>query len=490
MIYLNPIYGLRNENGCSFIYLTDKSIEYVIDKYSNCLEIPPLYGYILSQFQNPISIKDILFNLEKTIGIRFGVFEKFIKKITANENSLKFKYRGEDFILPPNLLIEADSVEFVSNVSSCEYFNPFQVHKSTRPSVPLGVTIMLTSKCKTNCIYCYADRNMKVDFPLDKMLEIIDDCYSSGVLSLTLSGGDIFAYNEWGKVIDNMYKYNYRSFISTKIPLVEDDVYFLYLRGIRNIQFSLDSIDSRDLKNIVGQNQQYIDKVRAMFKACSKYKIKLNIRSVLSKYNAQVATLDALYQELCKCQINSWVIVPAFLSYYKQEESDYRATEEAIVACKKFIKTLESDSNFKIVFSEKLTPDNIKYTQIDDFLLYNKGCNVTSHSMSINVNGLVTVCEMLYNRHKFHMGDAKSLSIKDLWNSKIMKNFFKFELSPLKRNTESACYKCNEFKRCKIGNVKRVCLVDVVNVYGEDKWDYPDPRCPHAPEGNLDLLLM
>lgn len=96
---------------------------------------------------------------------------------------------------------------------------------------------------------------------------------------------------------------------------------------------------------------------------------------------------------------------------------------------------------------------------------------------------------MLYNRSKFHLGNVKNKTIKELWNSDLVKDFFNFNLSSLPQNPESPCYKCKDYTNCKVGNAKKVCLVDIANIYGEEKWDYPDPRCPHAPECNMDLLL-
>ena len=59
-IILNPIYGIRNDETCSFIYVIDDSFETLIKKLPDALEIPPLYGYILSYFQNPCSIEEAI----------------------------------------------------------------------------------------------------------------------------------------------------------------------------------------------------------------------------------------------------------------------------------------------------------------------------------------------------------------------------------------------------------------------------------------------
>ncbi|KGF48401.1 hypothetical protein HMPREF0654_09455 [Prevotella disiens DNF00882] len=40
----------------------------------------------------------------------------------------------------------------------------------------------------------------------------------------------------------------------------------------------------------------------------------------------------------------------------------------------------------------------------------------------------------------------------------------------------SACYSCKIFDECK-----NSCYINILKVYGDEKWDYPDPRCSKAP---------
>ena len=43
---------------------------------------------------------------------------------------------------------------------------------------------------------------------------------------------------------------------------------------------------------------------------------------------------------------------------------------------------------------------------------------------------------------------------------------------------DSACKTCKIFDTChKVGGV---CWKEVMEIYGKDKWYYPDPRCPKA----------
>lgn len=491
-VSLNSIYGIKNDISCSFIYLLDDSFDVLSSNLPGALEVPSLYGYILSYFQVPCEIEEAIHTIAKNSGIREDLISKFVTKILNNKTLLEIKYQGQTIILPPYLLIDADKNQSrKAKIFEEKEFDPFHKFIRTRPSSPSSVTIMLTSKCKTDCIYCYADRNNKTDFELEKIISLIDDCYQSGVLNLTLSGGDLFAYKEWKAVIEKMYACNYVSFISTKIPLSEEDVVFLQDRGVREIQFSLDAANADDLVVIVKRDASYLEEVKGMFDSCHKYGVKVNVKTVLTKYNGKVETLESLYDLLSIHQVYSWNIVPAFFSYYKEGYENYQIDEQYFLQCKLFIDKIASTCKFRISFRklEKTMGIDSKFQTVDEFLRCNKGCITTSHNLSINVFGQVTICEMLYNRSQFQLGNAKQQTIKELWSSNLVKEFFNFDFTSMPRNPESPCYECKDYRRCKVGNAKKVCLVDIVNVFGEEKWDYPDPRCPHAPECNMDLLI-
>ena len=77
--------------------------------------------------------------------------------------------------------------------------------------------------------------------------------------NLALTGGDIFA------LIRKVGQYGFTPLLSTKIPLKEDDIYFLKESGIKFLQFSLDSIFTSTLQTMVRVKEDYIDNVKQMF---------------------------------------------------------------------------------------------------------------------------------------------------------------------------------------------------------------------------------
>lgn len=103
-IQINPIYGIRNDKYCSFIYRMDESFQTRIKKYPNALEIPPLYGYIISQFTGLKDTPDVINHITKSTGIRKESIWKFINQIIENDNLVVAKYKDQSIVFPPYLL--------------------------------------------------------------------------------------------------------------------------------------------------------------------------------------------------------------------------------------------------------------------------------------------------------------------------------------------------------------------------------------------------
>lgn len=93
--------------------------------------------------------------------------------------------------------------------------------------------------------------------------------------NLALTGGDIFAFPDWKEVIRKVGQYGFTPLLSTKIPLKEDDIYFLKESGIKFLQFSLDSIFPSTLQTMVRVKEDYIDNVKQMFEKLFKFYSKI-----------------------------------------------------------------------------------------------------------------------------------------------------------------------------------------------------------------------
>ena len=82
----------------------------------------------------------------------------------------------------------------------------------------------------------------------------------------------------------------------------------------------------------------------------------------------------------------------------------------------------------------------------------------------------------MYWNPRFIIGDLQKQTIQEVWNSPRA-----LELAfPKKENfrNESFCKKCSIFAECYEYHNK--CYADVLKAYGDENWDFPDPRCKFA----------
>lgn len=482
-MYLNPQYSIRNEKTCSYIVKRNTIIDKEVGVESpTVVQIPPFIGYILSAIdQGPDSIRRI----SNILGIRENVVKNFVSQITENKSPILLKYGTYEIHFPKRLLLKGKDREIEEN----KQLNfPFRLNGfyPSRPKTPLSINFMVTTKCTTDCIYCYADRSRTDDLSAKEVIDIIDEIHQLGVVNLTLTGGDVLAHPKWKFFLQRCSLYNFNLFLSTKTPISDDDVCFLSSIGVKNIQFSLDSIVVDILKRMIRVGERYIEDVRRFFSSCEKNNITVSIRTVLTKYNSSPTDFISLNNFLCSfSNIDKWVITPAFYSEFKSDKNDFEIANDAMKDIYMVSRSLKS--HYPILFN-KINSTGYALRQFDSkevFLAKNQTCHANSYSMAILSNGKCTICEMLYDNKHFLIGDLRISSLSEVWNSQKALSLYSRDL--LECNKKSPCRTCDLFSLCKNQIDKKICYVDIVKSYGRESGDMPDPRCPKAPTTNIIL---
>ena len=250
-----------------------------------------------------------------------------------------------------------------------------------------------------------------------KIKEVLNECNKVGVINVSLTGGDIFARNDWKELILSCVTLGYYPFLSTKTPLSFNDVRFLKNQHINEIQFSLDSLSDSILSSMINCSLSYLQKVKEMFVYCEKVGIKLIIRSVITTYNQSVDNFKKIFSFLVKfTNIQFWAITPAFLSEFKKYKNFYPSNSN-LSNIVKFVDNI--DSPFPI-YLNKLNSEGYKlkiFDNVEDFVNHNQICHADVYMMSILSNGICTPCEMLYENPDFIMGNIKKNSLVEIWNS-------------------------------------------------------------------------
>jgi len=69
-------------------------------------------------------------------------------------------------------------------------------------------------------------------------------------------------------------------------------------------------------------------------------------------------------------------------------------------------------------------------------------------------------------------------TLTEIWNSPQAMRLAYMKKEYIDKN--SKCYSCGQFQSC-FDNRNR-CWTDIIKAYGDDHWDFPDPRCKMAPK--------
>lgn len=481
-VYLNPQYAIRNERGSSYIIAKAIPVsEKLKGKVGNISIVPPMIGYILSNIGSSeleLAEKEI----SDVTQLRIETIDKFIKKLVDNPQMVGWNFKGVVVSFPPFLLLSSKEISS-GDIYTTDDFNCMEKFVPKRPSIPLNINFMITTKCCTNCIYCYADRNRKDDLSSQDVLRVLKEAHELGVVNLTLSGGDIFAFSDWKEVVQNVCLYGFSSILSTKVPLSRDDIFFLKGVGLKNLQVSLDAISPEILIKTLRVENDYADRMKQMLRSCDEVGLKVNVRTVLTKYNANELEMGKLFSFLNSLSnINSWILTPAFYSEFKDDYLQYRASDLALIKIYNQTRVLNGISRFTILHNKMSEREyTLKtYTTVESFVKKNQICNANSYSMSILSNGDVTACEMLYGNPDFIFGNVRNQSLYDLWNSAVALKMYFYRQDMIKQKENNQCCNCRVYSDCKQTIGKRICYVDIIKAYGKDKYEYPDPRCPQA----------
>lgn len=475
-ITLSPAYAIRNELNASFLIRVDKIIDRKNDNFS-AFCIPPFMGYILAHigdYEYGRSIKEI----GNSLNISEMAVDNFVRQLIDNEEKKEFRIDDtQSVVLPVSLLMQAANKQEVV-VFEEKGFDGLGDYAVRRPSVPVSANLMVTTSCTTDCIYCYANRNLKPILSTDKILSVIEDLHLQGTVNVSLTGGDIFANRDWRVILRKVRLEGYKPFLSTKTPLNQEQIAFLRELGYDEIQFSLDSSDADILSSMVNVGSGYIQRVETFLRECSSLGLDVLIRSVLTKLNASIDRVTALYDFLSKfgC-VKEWVMTPAFFSAYKAKEyASLEVRNEDLKDAYDFSK--KENLAFRVGLN-KITKDGYvlkRFADVKEFVCGNQICMGNTTCISILANGDCSVCEMLYDNPEFLLGNVSESSIKEIWNSD--KALSLYSMNQMDFPQDSACKDCRVFDKCRNGYGKRVCYIDIAKT-GHSKYS-PDPRCPLA----------
>lgn len=483
---INPAYKFRSD--IKRVVLTNNNslycnnYDHLCDDHTTnfAMIMHPMVAKLFSFFDGTRTFKDIASELSETLSLPVQeVIETFSQYIYNPE---KVNYRLSDKYyapIPKNFIIEKNDLparKLLSDADIDKIISEGVDIDTMRYYIPNEIMLMLTNKCMTNCVYCYADtkHQVKNHLSMERIKELITEAHTIGCRDFGISGGDIFTYKRWPEIIDFLHQHEFNPYISTKIPITEKEIAQLKELGISKIQISLDSTDPHTLQKLLGVDLQYFDKMKNTFETLRRYGIQFMVKSVITNINDDIESVKKLVDFLLQYDnLYTLSLAPGESSLYKP--FTYNSTKEKLAIIEKYVKDLGIP---KVSTQSYMVPiDDLPFEEKMKKHRSRSTCSGNLLSFYIMPDGHATICEQTYWHPFFHLGDMTTQSIMEMWNGEKALALWNIKQSEIR--AESPCSKCDEFDACRRGAGS--CWRMAIQAFGMENYDYPYPQCPYAP---------
>lgn len=468
-----------------YFLVNDKNRILLTTEYDNGLLVTfihPIHAVLLSYFSGNEDIVSVSKRICSDFRMSEEEFYRTIQPLIENEDSVNLKYDNHVFSFPPKVLVKNDSDVVRVDLKADNYMiSPPYDFQTIRLNVPRSIMFVVNTKCYTDCIYCYADKQTKYrPLETEDILNLIDQTKRLEIGVFDLSGGEVLLQKDCDIILKKLIGSGYNPYISTKVPVSQEQLEMLKNIGITRLQYSVDSLIPNLQKTNLGVKTTYINDIKKSIDYADKLNIKLIIKSTLTKDTLTVEGLNSLFEYLVTLRnIEKYTFTPVGYSHFKSYElyNQIKPTFSQIKEVKSFIESKYGDVNFEINWDLGAMHSINEFRNPDEF---NSRALCTGNVTGLIVlpDGKVTICEELYWNEHFIIGDITKNSIEEIWNSPKAKALFNLAKGDLPNN--SVCNKCEAFDKCR--HRLGVCWKEVIACYGKDNWGFPDPRCPLAPE--------
>jgi AdoMet-dependent heme synthase len=112
--------------------------------------------------------------------------------------------------------------------------------KALRLNVPLAVQLDITYRCNERCVHCYLDHHDHGEMTTTEILRLMDEMAEAGVLTLTLSGGEIFLRKDFFEIVEHARRLSFCVKLKTNALLIgEREAARLRDLAVQEIQVSI-----------------------------------------------------------------------------------------------------------------------------------------------------------------------------------------------------------------------------------------------------------
>jgi radical SAM protein with 4Fe4S-binding SPASM domain len=371
-------------------------------------------------------------------------------------------------------------------------YNPrdFAIHRDQWKSIyaddshqvfPVTLLWLLTNDCQVNCQYCYMHKPplKKEDLlPWDRVQTILKEIYEHGPLLLNISGGDVMLYPHIFDFLDLLRQYDLplvgiptKAYVDreTADRLAENDI-------VESIQFSIDSTVP-EIGDYLVQSPGFVERTFKSIENCLAAGLKVESKSVITPYN--ITTIPKLYRELKTRGVSEIRLATYCRSTFHHKDKffnhldDYEWLDREIEKLKQEF----PEDDFMIQNGDP-KPEPMSPEKKKEIWDKSTRCTAGRNMLAICANGRVVACEQIPEREEDYIGDLRSQSLTEVWNSKALDEYLIHP--PREKFKGTICYECPDDEFYKCNTITGTCVRDIIRDYGT-RWA-PTKYCPRAPE--------
>lgn len=478
---INPNYVLRRDGAVGTICEANH-VDSTIPCQENILSHIHLFtAQLFSCFDGQRTLSEAAAAASKLLGVPVEACLKQVARYIENETFITNRIGEHWQIVPKNFLIPVrEELKIRQYTPNTFVSDKYDFKPPDRLLSPLSLGLILTTQCLTDCVYCYARRPLPTDpiFGLDNIIDLIHQAVKAGVVTLDVNGGDVMLYPDWDVVVKELVLSGYDPLISTKKPLISEDIKKLVDCKVSKIQISIDSLSPSTCSDLLKvKGEQYLKGIKRTFSLLDEVGLTTQINSVITKRNATIKNMEELTNFLLdhSC-IKKIMFTPAGYSLYKKPYSNFAPTIEQIERLQEYISKLEG-VHPDVEFTMSGYETDPKEAHANNRFANRAYCTANTRNAVVLPDGRMTICEELYDHPAFIIGDLKKETLLEAWNSERALNLFHYPQQNIPR--QSPCHQCSEYTECHIDH--GVCWKTIIMAYGETNYLFPDPICPKAP---------
>lgn len=387
------------------------------DKYTEC-EINNTAVKLLSEIHNGISV------------------QKLIKDF-CNHQSISVLNNSQWIIDFVNNLLNLRILTILQNNESIDKnTNSVTIFDNHDAIFPSHASIELTDRCNLSCGFCYlsAGPNNKCQLDYNTIIRVFDELKENGVVSVDLTGGELFLHPDANKIITKACEYFVTVGVLTNGTILTEDILNVLAQHKRQIfvNISLDSTDPA-IHNKIRHGKNAFEKTTKNIKKLTAQGIKVRIASVIFKDNMwEIHKLAQLSVDLGATAF-AFNFVEGFGR--GQDFSDNKGKVEISEEYLSYInKVLEKYKKYiPVIFNEQIDTSR-------------KNCGAGTSGISISSNGELRPCPLFPRTSAF--GNILTQNLEEILQSSIYKRLLSIPAPSIQHGCNSKCPLLHECQLC------------------------------------------